>query len=208
MCTKCNPDQDHVSTVPVDIADGEAVVKIPVPESRYWYIAIVPRMKERALAQILEDRGVEYLLPAQERIELDRRGKEVTRLRFLFYGKVFVHISPSRRRVLCKEGVFHRFLIDISAKLSTFGTRPPATVPDYQMDRFRLMLQQTDSPVSFAEMDFRVGDKVRVQGGSLDGFEGHITQLPDGKSLLSIILDHLGCATIQVDTSLFTLVRL
>lgn len=198
----CNSEGLSDSTVAYDTADGEAVSAPQAKDDRLWYIAIVPRMKERALAKVLQDRGKECLLPAQERVQLNSKGQEVIRLHFLFSGKVFVHITPAERNELNKEGVFHRFLIDISAKPNSFGVRPPAVVPADQMERFRLMLSQTDTEVSFEEGNFQVGDKVCVKSGPLKDQEGYVTRCPDGKSYLYITLNHLGCAKMQINPSL------
>lgn len=196
---KCISEPEPVATVNSNTADAEGV-----PKPKVWYIVIVPRMKEKVLGNILSGRGIRYFLPIQQKKTIDRKGNEVLKEHFLFYSKVFVYITPAERKVLNREGVFHRFLIDIASKPDSFGRRPPAIVPDHQMQAFIQMLSQSETPVSLEEYAFCVGDRVRVIAGPLEGFEGTITHCTDGNSYLSIMINHLGCAKMKIDSNLVT----
>lgn len=54
-----------------------------------------------------------------------------------------------------------------------------AVIPDNQIQRLRYILGNTDSPVEFEHMSFRLGDKVRVIRGSLITMEGNIVECTD-----------------------------
>lgn len=196
---KCSSDPEPVKTVSSNTAEGEAV-----QDPKVWYIAIVPRMKEKVLGKELDRRGIQYFLPIQQKKAIDRKGNEILKEHFLFYGKVFVCITPDERTALNKEGVFHRFLIDITSKPNSFGFKRPAIVPDKQMQAFMRMLSQTESSVTLEERAFCVGDRVRVTRGPLTGLEGFVTNCPDGFSYLSILINHLGCAKIKIGPNMVT----
>lgn len=167
-----------------------------------WHIVIVQPKCERIIAKNLLREGHEVFLPLIRKTTYDKQGRRITREQMLFYGKVFVKVSPSERRNLMVAGIARKFMMDIASKRNEFGHRDYAKIPDYQMDTFIAMLSQEESEVTFEEYSFKVGDKVRVKAGPLGGREGYVTRCPDGKSYLCVTIDCLGCAKMQIDANL------
>lgn len=173
---------------------------------RSWHIAIVQPKCERILGDILERKEYEVFLPIGKKRSIDKNGNEIVKGRLLFYGKVFVKISPRERKELMVAGIARKFMMNIASRPNKFGCRAYATIPDSQMATFMAMLAQDESEVTFEEYNFKVGDKVRVKAGPLKDREGYITRCPDGKSYLCISIDNLGCAKMQIDASLVEIV--
>lgn len=167
-----------------------------------WHIVIVQPKCERILGDILEKQGYVFFLPIGKKKTTDKNGKEITKERMLFYGKVFVKVSNNERRELMIAGIARKFMKNIASK-----TRDYAKIPDSQMETFQAMLEQEESEVTFEEYDFKVGDKVRVTAGPLGGKEGYVSRCPNGKSYLCVTIDYLGCAKMQIDASILEVVE-
>lgn len=60
------------------------------------------------------------------------------------------------------------------------------------------MLGNSDTPVSIIG-EYRKGDRVKVIRGSLRGLEGEVVQTSDGKSQLTVGIDFLGYARVDID---------
>lgn len=172
-----------------------------------WHIAIVHPKCERILGEALARKQYDVLLPVKKKKITDKHGSEKVKEQFLFYGKIFVKISAKQRKELMIAGIARKFMIDMASKPNEFGCRSYATIPDNQMATFKAMLDQDESEVTFEEYNFKVGDRVRVKAGPLGGREGYITRCSDGKSYLSITIDYLGCAKMQIDASIVELVE-
>lgn len=141
-----------------------------------WYaVQIRYRFEKRAAAQ-LQRNGVEAFLPL--RVELrqwsDRRKPiEVP----LFPGYAFVRVDQSfalRLQVLHTAGLtrFVRFAGE------------PVMIPAKQIDDLKKLLAQK-VPCSLYPF-LKVGERVRVRGGCLDGLEGIIDQREPGNLVISI----------------------
>ena len=78
---------------------------------------------------------------------------------------------------------------------------PVAVVPDDQLEQFRFMIEHAESPIKIDSVSFRGGDKVRVMKGQLAGLEGVVRRGDDGKTRLSIDINLLGCASVEIDKS-------
>lgn len=143
---------------------------------RRWF-AIQTRYRcERKVISQLESKGVETFLPVLEEVHRwsDRKKAVSTPL---FSGYAFVHVDDStqaRTRVLRTQGVM-RFV--------EFGGGVTA-VPSMQIHHLRTLLSQK---VPCALHPFlRVGQRVRVRGGSLDGLEGVLEKHSRNNLVISI----------------------
>jgi ribosomal protein L24 len=56
----------------------------------------------------------------------------------------------------------------------------------------------SDSPVSIEPMPIKLGDKVRIIRGQLQGLEGNVLSLTENHSEIVINLNILGCAKVRV----------
>jgi transcription antitermination factor NusG len=129
---------------------------------------------EKRIASELREKGTETFLPVASRVHRwsDRRAVvEVP----LFPCYVFVHmdlISVPRLRVLRTAGVF-RFV---------GFTGGPAPIPDVEIESVQAVLSNR---LPIASCGFvRVGERVRIRGGALDGVEGILVGHNGGRKLI------------------------
>ena len=146
----------------------------PVAEPAQWYAIRTRSRHEKMVADQLDRQGVENFLPLVIRTrQWSDRVKEVELP--LFSGYTFVRVvlsSPDRLRVLQTHGVAG------FVGINCCGT----PIPENQIEDVRTLLA---SDVPFEEQPFlRVGQRVRVRGGALDGVEGILSAQNDDRSLV------------------------
>ena len=150
--------------------DGAA----PVLEQPQWYAIRTRSRHEKMVADQLDKLGVENFLPlVKQSRQWSDRVKEVELP--LFSGYTFVRVvlsSPDRLRVLQTHGVAG------FVGINCIGT----AIPENQIEDIRTLLA---SKVPFEEQPYlRVGQRVRVKGGALDGVEGILAAQNDDRSLV------------------------
>lgn len=64
-----------------------------------------------------------------------------------------------------------------------------------------MMLDFSESPVQFDPNNFQPGEKIKVVKGPLAGLEGELLTV-NGKTTLSLRIEQLGCASVEIDVSL------
>jgi transcription antitermination factor NusG len=143
-------------------------------EQAQWYAIRTRSRHEKMVADQLDQLGVENFLPLVKRTrQWSDRTKEVELP--LFSGYTFVRVvlsSPDRLRVLQTHGVAG------FVGINCCGT----AIPENQIEDIRTLLR---SEVPFEEQPFlRVGQRVRVRGGALDGVEGILSAQNDDHSLV------------------------
>lgn len=147
-------------------------------QDEYWYALQTRARHERIVKQRLERRGVQTFFPTVTEVHRwsDRKKKvEVP----IFSCYVFVRLTPTkldRLRVLCVEGVF-----------SVIGNRGEGLpIPDEQIEAVRAL---AESQLSCSSHPFlKIGQRVRIRSGSLDGVEGILISR-NGDSTLVITVD-------------------
>jgi len=154
-----------------------ARVVMPIqPEPLVWFALQTRYRFEKKVAAQLSSKGMEVFLPLRmENREWSDRQKLVSVP--LFPGYAFVRSARSialRLLVLQTPGVM--------GFVSFAGAA--AVIPQKQIEDLRLLLEQA---VPFSLHPFlRVGQRVRIRGGCLDGVEGLLTQRDRGKLVISI----------------------
>jgi len=143
-------------------------------EPAQWFAIRTRSRHEKMVAEQLERQGLESFLPlvTQPRQWSDRvKDVELP----LFSGYSFVRIvlsSPQRLRVLQTHGVAG------FVGINCVGT----PIPDSQIQDIRTLLA---SKLAFEEQPFlRVGQRVRIRGGALDGVEGILSAHKEDRSLV------------------------
>jgi len=152
----------------------DAIGASPLVEPAQWYAIRTRSRHEKMVSEQLGKSGVENFLPLVKRSrQWSDRVKEVEIP--LFSGYTFVRLvlsSPDRLRVLQTHGVAGFVGINCG------GT----AIPDNQIEDIRTLLR---SEMPFEEQPFlRVGQRVRVRGGALDGVEGILSAQRDDRSLV------------------------
>jgi len=165
---------DQSWTVP----ETSAVLAGAVLEGGRWFAVQTHARHEKAVVQRLMDRGVTAFLPLFKQVHRwsDRR-KTIEKPLFGCY--VFVRIVPrgdERLRVLLVDGVL-KFV-------GAAGQGLP--IPDEQISAIRALVEE-QLPY-YSHPFLKVGQRVRIRGGALDGVEG-ILMSRSGESSLVISLD-------------------
>jgi transcription antitermination factor NusG len=101
--------------------------------------------------------GIENFLPVQEEVrQWSDRKKKVERV--LIPMMIFVRVDTQEQRSVSTHPSVLRYL-------TLRGEHTPTEIPAEQMERFRFMLDHSDSAVSFSAGDLQPGEKVRVIKG-------------------------------------------
>jgi len=153
-----------------------AAMLAPAPE--HWYALHTRPRHEKLVVQRLNERGVETFLPTVTEVHRWSDRKKQIQLP-LFSCYAFARFSPHRQerlRVLRVDGV-----------LGLVGSRGEGTeVPDEQIDAVRALVEGglPWSPHPF----LKIGQRVRIRSGALDGLEGILTSR-NGNHTLVISID-------------------
>jgi transcription antitermination factor NusG len=137
-----------------------------------WYALVVKARYEKVVSQHLSAQDYEVFLPlVKTRRRWSDRIKELEVP--LFPGYVLSRFDPADRlRALMIPGVSHVVSFD----------RRPTPIPDCEVESVRTVL---DSDLKFEPWPFLgVGQRVRVEHGSLYGLEGLIVDIRKSKKLV------------------------
>jgi transcription antitermination factor NusG len=148
-------------------------------EESHWYAVHTRARHEKKVAVQLEEKGITAFVPTIT--EVRRWTDRQVRIQLpLFSCYAFVHIVPSNRNRLN--------VLNVRGLLGFVGTRGVGiTIPDKEIDDIRALLA---SDAACAPCPFlKVGTRVRIRGGALDGVEGVlVTKNADQSLVVSIEL--------------------
>jgi transcription antitermination factor NusG len=162
-----------------------------VAHPKHWVAALVQIRSEKTVSKKLHSLGIANYVPIQSEIHKwsDRR-KKVDRV--VIPMIVFIHAEMEE----IKKLVYHSFI----HKLLTYpGQKTPAIIPDSQIDNLKFMLGQSETSVEMRDHVFKTGDRVRIIRGPLKGIEGELCKVENGKTMVSVQIDCLGYACVNVD---------
>jgi len=183
---------------------GEAV-GVPV---RSWFIAIVNNNTERQCARKLEKLGFESYVPTQQETRLWRNGMRNMVCRIILPSLLFIRATETERLgKIVGLPFIKRFMTDRASTTDSFGRHKVAVVPDGQIEMLRFMLGNAESAVTIEKPPLRLGDKVRVFRGKLAGFEGYVDRMEEGKAKIYILVNCLGCASVEVERISLELIK-
>jgi transcription antitermination factor NusG len=143
-------------------------------EYQYWYGLYTRPRHEKLVAQRLEERGVTPFLPIVSEVHKWSDRKKTVQVP-LFSCYVFAKFTPNRierLRVLRVDGVFGL----VGAK----GEGTP--IPDEQIEAVRNLVE-TQVPWS-SHPFLKIGQRVRIRSGVLDGMEGILVSRNGDRSLV------------------------
>jgi len=143
-----------------------------------WYAVQTRARHEKVVAERLREQGLTTFLPLFREVHRWSDRRKLVELP-LFSCYVFVRLLPTneqRLRVLRQDGVFN-----------FVGVRGQGTpIPDEQIDAVQTLITQE---LPWSNHPFlKIGQRVRIRGGALDGIEG-ILQARNGDSTLVISID-------------------
>lgn len=160
-----------------------------------WIAVLVQMNCEKQTCTKLNKAGFETFIPIQKEIhQWSDRKKKIERL--IIPMVIFVRATIIEEEWIRNQSYIYKL---ISLPGSIEATRKLAThIPDYQIDRFKFLLQNAETEVSIAN-NLEIGNNVRIISGPLKGLEGIVNDTDDNHSIVGVVIDGLGYACVKVD---------
>lgn len=146
----------------------------PAVESAFWFaIQTYPRHEKRISGQLALKR-VDHFLPIMSRYSQWSDRRKLVEFP-LFPCYLFVHIVPSPE--------YRMQILQVAGVIAFVGPgRQPAPIPDNQIEDVRTLIK---SKVALDPYPFlKIGQRVRVRGGALDGIEGILLRRNGARRLI------------------------
>ena len=169
--------------------------------TKRWYVLRVASNREEQVRDALS-RKVEIealhqqigrILVPTEKVKRVRGGQQRVYERKLYPGYVFVEMAPSEDGNVQEESWF---IIKETGGVGDFiGTEgKPSPMSDMEVSK---MLNQADRPeeTPAIQMEFKKGDRIKIKGGSFEGFEGEVEDIDQEKGTVRVIVTIFGRAT-------------
>lgn len=172
-------------------------------EHRHWFVAIVNNNSEKKHANIISNEGYEVFLPVQDEERMLRDGTTKTFGRVLIPSTVFVRCTETERISLLKRQMANRFMVD-RTKTAKNGKHPIATIPNQQIESFKIFLRQAQGFVDISPVPYKTGEPVKIIGGKFKGITGNVLQYTEGKAKLVVCLGILGCIKLNIENKYVT----
>jgi len=139
-----------------------------------WYAVQTRARHERVVSRRLSETGVTTFLPTVTEIHRWSDRKKTVELP-LFSCYLFVKLVPSNEERLR--------VLQVDSVLRFVGIRGLGTsIPDEQIDAVRVLV---DEQLPFCCHPFlKIGQRVRIRGGAMDGVEGILTSRNGDQSLV------------------------
>lgn len=162
-----------------------------------WYIInaysnfekkVAAHIREQAVSNGLEDMIEQLEVPTEEVVEVVRGKKRTTERRY-FPGYVLM-------RAKLTDEIYH--LVKNTPKVSGFlgaeSGKKPLPVPDREVNRILGQAEETaDRPRP--TINFEVGEKVRVNDGAFQGFEGDVMSVDEPAARVTVTVSIFGRET-------------
>lgn len=195
-------------------------------DGNHWFIAVVTPNTEKScrdklnkLFEVLnkekkygesedeDNRLISYVPIQRELHEWKSTGKRVLVDRILCPCYIFIRCSEQDRyNIACRAKFILHFLMDRARKTKE-GRNDFARIPNSQMDAFRRMVGDAESPVSIDPSKLHLGSRVRVKSGRFAGMEGYLYREPNGSNMIAITVDFLGYAKTEYPIEMLELVE-
>lgn len=163
--------------------------------AKRWYsVSVLSNFEKKIAEQIrqsviengLEDEIDEVLVPTEEVIEI-RRGKKVTAERRFMPGYVLVHMEMSDRG--------YHLISSINRVTGFLGPQGrPMPMRDAEVNAILNRVQEgEESPRTL--IHFEIGEKVKVNEGPFEDFEGMVEEVDEDSQKLKVSVSIFGRAT-------------
>ena len=156
-----------------------------------WYAVYTAPRSEKKVQERFQQSGIQHYLPLRSEIRQwhDRKKKVVVPV---IHGYIFVRIDSKEFSTVLRTSGVVTFLREKGV---------PVPIPDYQMDRFRRVVDGNEVSYEFTMETLKEGVPVEIIGGSLAGVQGECVSM-DGEMEILLRIKALGAAIIQVPVSL------
>jgi transcription antitermination factor NusG len=162
-----------MSTIPSYLTSPIPAI-FSVPEELHWYAIYTRARHEKFVAASLRQKGVTTFLPLLSRVHRWSDRRKTVQVP-LFPGYVFVRIAATPTAYL-------KVLQTIGVVSFIGNGRRGEPIPDKQIEDIQMLFAHKVPCAIFPFL--RVGQRVRVRGGCLDGIEGQLVTLKGNRSLV------------------------
>lgn len=149
--------------------DTEAIVKARMESKNPVWFAMKAIHKEKLAMELFTDKNIRYFFPTVSSTTTIR-GEKVIKERALIPGTIFVYASYNVLNELKRVYTYLTF----SYRRSTSGFKI-LKVPESEMERFIDSATKMKNNIHYFqpnELELKKGNRVRIVGGPLDGYEG------------------------------------
>lgn len=175
---------------------GDSIVNGTTDREAYpkrWIAALVQMCTEKKVGEKLSKLEIENYIPTQQEVhQWSDRKKKIDRI--VIPMVVFIRTDENTEKQI-------RNLSFIYKILSYPGHKATAVIPDVQIERLKFMLKHAESDVQFSDKIFSIGETVTIARGPLKGLEGELCDMTEGKPIVSIRIECLGYACVNVSKS-------
>ena len=161
--------------------------------SKRWYAVNVRSCCERKVAQKLKSLGINTYVPIQKEIRQWSDRKKIVDI-ILIPMIIFIELEHERIHEVNQLSFVYDFV-------KAPGQKQPAIIPDYQIENLMFMVGDGDNGISFSQNDYSTGKLVSICRGKLKGLSGYVKNGSNGKTKIGIVINYLGCATVEVQIS-------
>jgi transcriptional antiterminator NusG len=147
---------------------------------------IAEAIRQSAIDSNMEEQIEEVLVPTEEIIEV-RRGKKVTTERRFMPGYVLVRMELS-------DEAYH-LITSINRVTGFLGPQGrPMPMRDAEVNQILNRVQEgEDTPRTLIHFD--IGERVKINGGHFEGFDGNVEEVDDENQRLKVTVSIFGRAT-------------
>ncbi len=168
---------------------------------KLWYVLRVASNREEkvrdALSRKVEVEGLEEqigrILVPTERVKRVRGSQQRVYERKLYPGYVFIEMATAEDGAVQEQSWF--IIKETSGVGDFIGTEgKPSPMSEAEVSK---MLHQAERPEESPsiQMEFKKGDRIKVKGGSFEGFEGDVEDIDPEKGTVRVIVTIFGRAT-------------
>ena len=175
-------------------------------EAKWYAMRDLSRRHAKSPAyKLLSDMGFEVFTPMARKLVLEK-GLRKSKDEPFMQDLLFVHDVRERLNPIVKkiENLQYRYIRG--------GYCEPMVVPDYDMMRFIHAVQSSRLPRFFRPEEITpdmCGQYVRIVGGNLDGYEGHLISVRGSKyKRLLVQLPNFLSAAVEVQLDLIEIIEL
>ena len=183
------------------------------PDIPRWYIAVVTPNTEKSCekklhkwASLPHPQGpcrLETYVPQQRSLhEQPESGRKRWVTRVVCPCFLFVRCTERVRYAIKAQNPFVlHFLKDRATRKDGALVTPFAVIPDPQMQLFRQLVSEADTPVTLDSSGLQIGSRVLITRGKLQGMTGYLVRQSRNHTRFCIKIDLLGYATVDIDAS-------
>ena len=178
-----------MSTIPLTNLAPLGVAPPTIAAEKHWYAVYTRARHEKVVDASLRQKSITTFLPLVSRTHRWSDRRKIVEVS-LFPSYTFVHLAPTAEsylRVLNTAGV-----------VGFVGSgRRGIPIPDKQIEDIQTVLRQKIPCAIFAFL--RVGQRVRIRGGCLDGIEGLLVAFKGDRSLVISVDSILQSLAIRIE---------